>query len=250
MTKKRYLLTISYDGTNYSGWQTQPKKKTIQSLIENALLILLKEKIKISGSGRTDANVHALDQKAHFDTTNEINESKTLRSLNGILPRDIRILSIKAVSPTFHARYSVKNKTYRYYLAYGDYKNPFDRKYCSYSPFKLDISLIEKAANKFIGEHNFLSFANKNDTGAALTKPIKKIENIHIEKLQPNKIYIEITADGFLYKMVRNIVGTLLEIGSNRLKIEDIENIINSKDREKAGPAACPKGLFLHKVRY
>jgi tRNA pseudouridine38-40 synthase len=160
--KKKYKISISYDGTNYCGWQTQKDLASIQDTIQKALKTLLKEKITLTASGRTDAGVHALEQIAHFSTDKPLPSSKTLLSLNGILPKDIRILSLKKTSPSFHARYNAKSKIYKYFINTNTFQDPFKIKYSYHFTKKLDLTLLKKAALHFIGTHDFTSFANVN----------------------------------------------------------------------------------------
>lgn len=248
--KYTYNLTISYDGTEYSGWQIQPNSKTIQELIQNALEIILKEKVSLIGSSRTDSGVHALDQKAHFRSDLELDLKKTIYSLNGILPKDIRIIKLEKKEPSFHARYSAKSKTYHYFVNIGHFQSPFDNKYSFHFNEKFDLPLILQAAKYFVGTHDFTSFSNDHLKGSAAVNPIKTIYELNITKIDENKVLFEFKGDGFLYKMVRNIVGTLLDISSSKLSIDDLPKIFEAKDRTKAGRAAPAKGLFLVEVKY
>lgn len=249
--KNTYVLTVTYDGTEYSGWQVQKNNsQTIQELIQNALEIVLKERISLIGSSRTDAGVHALDQKAHFRSEKELDLRKTVYSLNGILPKDIRVIRMEKKEAAFHARYSAKSKTYHYFLNTADYQPPFDNKYSFHFTKKFDAELLLEAAKYFIGTHDFTSFSNDHLKGAAAKKPVKTIFELNIKQLSENKILFEFHGDGFLYKMVRNIVGTLLDIATKKINIEDLPKIFEAKDRKKAGRAAPAKGLFLVKVNY
>lgn len=246
MKEFRYKMHISYDGTNYAGWQIQKNKLTIQGSIENVLKKILKKDIKIIAAGRTDAKVHALEQIAHFNFYKNIDLKKLLFSLNSLLKADIRIKKITKVDSNFHARFSAKSKIYRYHIFTGDIQDPFLRMY-SYKPnFKFDFTLLKKASKYFLGTHNFSSFANK---GSISNNPIKTIKRIDIKK-KKNEIILEFEADGFLYKMVRNIVGTLLDVANKKLPIEAIEKIFAAKDRQKASKPAEAQGLFLVKVIY
>lgn len=244
------MLTITYDGTNYSGWQSQNGVKTIQDLIEKAIAILLKEKIQLIAAGRTDAGVHALNQIAHFQTDKALDPKKIILSLNGILPKDIRIKNLQLQEKNFHARYSAKRKIYHYFVTLGPYQDPFDISFCYHIREKINIPLIQEAAKHFIGTHDFSSFSNENKKGCAAINPIKTIYRLDIKEINNNKLLFEFEGNGFLYKMVRNIVGTLIDISMNKIKIEDLEKIFSSKDRKKAGRAALAKGLFLVEVIY
>lgn len=244
---QRYKIKIAYDGTNYHGWQIQLNKNTVQAEIQKALFKLLQKKTFVSGSGRTDAGVHALEQVAHFDAEKIFDEDRFLYSLNCLLPKDIRILSLKAISGNFHARYSATGKIYRYYIHFK--KDPFIRQISYFYPYSLNIFQMKKALPFFIGKKNFLSFACSQTKGAAANKPIKTMHNIILAET-PNGIYFELHADGFLYKMVRNIVGTLLDIGRGKLSPSETSKIFYCQDRKKAGAAVPPEGLFLIKVFY
>ena len=249
MKKYKYKITISYDGTNYFGWQIQKNKLTIQGSLEKELSKILTKNIKIIAAGRTDAKVHALEQVAHFSYNKKLDLKKVLFSLNSLFPGDIRIKKIMQVDTNFHARFSAKSKIYRYHIFIGDIQDPFSRMY-SYNPnYTLDLDLLKKASIYFLGTHNFSSFANKQYRGSAANKPIKTIKRIDIKK-RKNEIILEFEADGFLYKMVRNIVGTLLDVANEKLPIDMIEKIIKAKDRKKASKPAEPQGLFLVKVLY
>ncbi len=246
----KYKITISYDGTHYPGWQIQPHVISIQEHIQNALGILLKkELVKVIGASRTDAGVHAHEQVAHFEVDSSLNEEKIVYSLNGILPPDIRILKIEPVSNIFHARFSALSKVYHYHLHLEKSMIPFQRNYCYHVRKKIDLQLLQKAATLFLGTHDFTSFANEANKGSAKNKPIKTLKRLDIIE-QKGGVRLEFEADGFLYKMVRTIVGTLLEIASGSLTIEEIETIFQAKDRKKAGPAAPPQGLFLTSINY
>ncbi len=248
-SEKIYKITISYDGTDYFGWQIQPKKISIQSLIEKAIQTCLREKINIIGAGRTDAKVHAKAQIAHFSTDKKINLKKFKYSLNSLLPEDIRITKIEPAKNNFHARYSAKGKIYQYKLCLNDTQNPFTRKYTYKPKQKIDTDLLIKATEKFIGTHDFTSFANKTDQGCAKNKPIKTLKKLNVIKTSEGVI-LEFEADGFLYKMIRNITGTLLEAASGKISIDEIPKILKAKDRTKAKYAVPAHGLTLIKVIY
>jgi tRNA pseudouridine38-40 synthase len=243
---KKYKLIISYDGTNYFGWQIQKDKNTLQEEIQKALKIILKEDVGIIAAGRTDTKVHAIGQVAHFTSSKEFDLKKFQYSLNCILPDDIKIISIEEVDLSFHARYCAKSKIYRYHIA--EDITPFNK--YSYTPCKpLDIDLLKKAINYLIGTHDFRSFANKQNKGCSKNKPIKTLRRIDLIQ-KDNFLILEFEADGFLYKMVRNIVGTLLDVSTKKIPLQSIEEILFSKDRKNASSPAEPQGLFLVKVNY
>jgi tRNA pseudouridine38-40 synthase len=246
---KKYKLTISYDGTNYFGWQIQKEKTTIQDEIQKAIKIILKEDIKITAAGRTDTGVHANGQVAHFTSSNSFDLNKFIYSLNCLLKDDIRVLKIEEVDLSFHARYSAISKIYRYHITLKKIENPFSRLYC-YRPNQiLDLDLMKKGINYLLGKHDFRSFANKQNMGSAKNKPVKTIKRIDLIENQ-DEIILEFEGDGFLYKMVRNIVGTLLDVSAKKIPLEAIESILKSQDRRKASQPASAKGLFLEKIIY
>ena len=251
----RILLTISYNGKNYVGWQKQKNGKSVQETIENALSFLLGQNIEICGSGRTDAKVHALAQTASFDATSErfvknfcnknsLNSKKLVAALNANLPFDIKVTGAKKVSPSFHARFNVKQKTYLYRLSWEE--TPFNQGYVGIVKEKPDVKEIENAARFLIGEHDFSSFCSAK----AKTKDfVRTIFKIRLTK-KHNELDFEICGNGFLYNMVRIIMGTLINIGLSRNQVSDMEKIIEAKDRTKAGKTVKSCGLYLLSVDY
>lgn len=245
----KYKLTIAYDGTHFGGWQIQPNTNTIQEEIEKALALLLKQKISVVGSGRTDAGVHALFQVAHFTSDELLDLPPIHRSLNGILPHDIRITSIEKAPENFHARYSAKAKEYHYHLSLGPTHPPFKRLYSHHMPRKIDIDLLKRAAAKFVGTHDFKAFANQAYAGAAGKNSVRTIYRLEVIQ-EGDDLRLEFEGNGFLYKMVRNIVGTLLGVCEGKISIDEIEKIFTEKNRKKAGRAASARGLFLVNINY
>lgn len=245
-----FKLTIAYDGTAYSGWQIQPNAPSIQQLIQEALGLLIKdEKIVVIGSGRTDAGVHALNQIAHFKTSEQITANRLLLALNGLLPRDIRIKKAENVPLNFHSQYDAIGKEYHYHLFLERVMDPFRRLYCWHLLKKLDINLLGEAAKVFVGKHDFTSFANEPHAGSVSKNPVRTIRRLDLF-LTEGGIRLEFEGDGFLYKMVRNIVGTLVAVASGRLSISEVISIFEAKDRRMAPGAAPPQGLFLVRVDY
>ena len=243
---KNYKLTIAYDGTNYNGWQKQLKGKTIQDYLEKSIAILVKHDVHVIGSGRTDAGVHALAQIAHFHNMKDIDFYLFLKSINGILPRDIRVTDICYAPMDFHARYSAKGKIYQYHLCLDRFQCPFNEKYSYHVTQDIDLVLMKEAAKLFIGTHDFTSFTNKGGASNVKIRTIKRIDFID----EKGGCYLEFEGNGFLYKMVRNIVGSLLDVAMGKKKKEDITFMLSAKDRRIAGKAAAAKGLFLAKVFY
>ncbi|MDQ5956741.1 MAG: tRNA pseudouridine(38-40) synthase TruA [Candidatus Rhabdochlamydia sp.] len=244
-----YKLLIAYEGARYSGWQIQKNGISIQALLEKYLSIILRTPIKVIGSGRTDAGVHAIGQVAHFKTTTSFEFSHLLKSLNGLLPPDIRVLSIEEAPLDFHARYSAIGKVYHYYLHTGPVKDPFNRFYTYRVPHSITLDTLIQAAQLFIGTHDFTSFANEANTGSAAKNAVRNLRRLSILQ-EEEYICLELEANGFLYKMVRNIVGTLLDICSGKIALEKIPAIFQAKDRRLAGRTAPAHGLILAKVNY
>ena len=240
----RYLVTFSYDGNNYYGYQKQKTKITVQGEIEKNISQILNTPTKLSASGRTDSSVHAINQKAHFDTSITLNEGKFLYSLNLLLNDDIYIKSIEKVNSDFHARYSIKKKEYEYRINVGEY-NVFERNYVFQYNKPLNIDLMKEVLNHIEGTHNFKTFAK-------VEKDIDFIRTIYEANIRKENdiIYINFIGNGFLRYMVRNIVGLLIEVGNGKKNINDVTAIINSQDRKKAGMTASPIGLYLKNVEY
>jgi tRNA pseudouridine38-40 synthase len=245
----KYKISISYDGTHFSGWQVQKNGIAIQPLIQKALETALRHPIDLTGSGRTDAGVHALGQIAHFESDISFDFHKLLLSINALLPVQIRVHSIENVASCFHARYSAKGKIYHYHLHLDPITDPFTYLYRYHVVVPCNLQLVSEAIPFFLGTHNFTSFANQPHKGTASYDPIRTITRIDMIP-QKGGVRLEFEGDGFLYKMVRNITGTLLDIGWGKLKPSDIPNILLSSDRKKAGTSAPPQGLFLIQVIY
>lgn len=247
--KKTYKLTISYDGTNYSGWQIQPHSPSIQELIKKALSTILREEITLIGSGRTDAGVHAIGQVAHFRTAKEFSLKTLHFALNCMLPKDIRIMDFEPIDSTFHAQYSAIGKIYHYNLWLDDIVDPTKRLFTHHVQGPFDLNLLHESAKLFLGKNDFSSFANSASEGSASKNPIRTLKRLE-SVTQEGGIRLEFEGDGFLYKMVRNIMGTLLDVSSKKRSIDDIPLIFSSKDRRLCSRAAPAQGLFLFKVLY
>jgi tRNA pseudouridine38-40 synthase len=247
--RKTYFLKISYDGTPYVGWQVQPNGLSVQGVLQEKLSLLLKEDIRLVGSGRTDSGVHALGQCAHFRTEKIFDPDRLLYPLNAILPYNIRILAFQEVPNSFHARFSAQKKIYHYHIALGGTVLPFLYRYRTYVRKKVDLDLLKEGAKLFVGTHNFAPFANENDRGSAKHKPVKTLYRVEVVE-EEGGIRIEFEGDGFLYKMVRNMVGQLLTIGQEKAPVESIPEIFASGDRKRCAAAAPAQGLFLVAVHY
>lgn len=244
-----YKLTIAYDGTLYSGWQVQPLGPTIQEMLQEKIAIILRREVVVIGSGRTDAGVHAMGQVAHFHYPEPLDLYRFHGSLNALLPSDIRVNEIIEVPLKFHAQYSAIGKIYHFHLHLSPVMDPFQRLYRLRVREKIDLSLLEAAAKLFVGTHDFTSFANEAHAGCAAHDAVRTIYRLDIVP-QPGGVRLEFEGDGFLYKMVRNITGTLLEVASGKRPIDDINAIFAAKDRRRAGQAAAAQGLFLMHVHY
>ena len=257
MTKEepqtKYLMKIAYDGSCFYGWQIQANHTTVQQTLQEILSKILGEEIFLSGSGRTDTGVHALEQVAHFTISKErvIDPYRFLWSVNKLLPPSIRVLKISPTLLDFHARYSAIKKTYCYHLYIDSVLDPFKRNFNLHIPQKFDLSALKIAAKYFIGTHNFLSFANSANEGSAKNNPIKTLYELLVEESKDRKqVTLQLTADGFLYKMVRNIVGHLVEVGKGKRDPHEIPSIFKKEDRHFAAKTAPPHGLFLKEVFY
>ena len=242
----RFLIKFSYDGTAYSGFQTQKGKETIQEKLEDALTNVNNHKrTYIVATGRTDKGVHALCQYGHADIDVNITEKKLKRALNSNLPDDIHVIDTKIVSDDFHARYNVKEKTYQYKINLGEY-NPLERNYVYQYNYSLDINKMKEAIKYFEGEHDFRAFVTDNKEKENC---IRTITSTNIEQVQ-DKLIITFTGNGFLRYQVRNMVGILLRVGENKLSPKDVDKILQSKDRTKSGKTAPPEGLYLTNIVY
>ena len=260
-------LTITYEGTNYCGWQVQNsrgkrqgargKKESIQGVIEKILEKILQEKVRLIGSGRTDAGVHALGQVANFKTNSKLQPGQILRALNSSLSQDIRIAGATEADLNFHSQFRAKTKTYCYLIHNSQTIDPFLFRYCFHTSFPLDISLMRQEAICLKGKHDFKSFCASGSKRKSTVRTIKRISVAADTKspfwllpIKANLIIISIEADGFLYNMVRNIVGSLFDIGRGYLKRGDMRRILKGRNRRLAGTTAPAKGLYLCEVKY
>lgn len=247
---RSFKLTLAYDGAAYLGWQVQAEGRTVQSELETALLGVTQQQVRVTASGRTDSGVHALGQVVSFESNTTLEPSTLQRALNSNLPRDIRVLSAELAEPGFHAIRDSISKRYRYFIQDGGVQDPFLRNWCWYLPQKLDDWHMEEAGGALLGEHDFASFQSAGSPRSTTVRTILdfKVERQLGQLCEP--IVIEIAADGFLYNMVRNIVGTLVEVGLGKQAISWPGELIAAKDRTQAGPTAPPQGLFLVSVEY
>lgn len=268
---KTFKLTIAYDGTDFSGWQVQPGEATIQGELQAALGRITGETPLPQGSGRTDAGVHALGQVASFALQAPIPPENLLRALNRTLPASIRVLETEIVPGSFHARHSAVAKTYEYRVFRESVCPPTLARYVLACPWPMDMDALQRAAGLFVGEHNFLSFA-ASDPDLARRGRISPLEGPPLEAMRPSAphpvktifssawerqqtaagelLVYRVRGSGFLHHMVRNLVGTMLDVGRGRLKSEEIPGILATRSRAAAGPTAPARGLYLHSVEY
>jgi len=243
-------LTLAYDGTEYFGWQSQARGRTIQGVVEDAIERITGTRSKVLASGRTDAGVHALGQVAAFRTECQLTTETFIKALNAILPDDIAILAAEDVPSCFHPIRDARRKRYRYFI-YDDPRRPvFFRRFVWHCPRRLDAERMGQAARSLLGKHDFAAFET---SGAKRKTSVRSVYELQVARPLselPSLMTIDIEADGFLYNMVRNIVGNLVEIGRGARSVEWLKEVLASRDRRLAGPTAPPQGLFLVSVTY
>lgn len=243
---KNYLLTLCYDGTNYHGWQVQPNAATVQSRLQDAAERILGARVPITGCSRTDAHVHADMFCCNLRTQKEIVPEKLQTALNAVLPRDIAVLSACEVPLEFHARYDCMGKSYRYLILNRTVRDPFLENRALHYPWALDADALNREAQSFLGTHDFSAFcASKSDVE-------DKVREIRACSVTRNGDLVEfrVTGNGFLYNMVRIMVGTLLDVQCGKIGCGEIPQILSGRDRTRAGVTAPAHGLYLHKVYY
>jgi len=242
-------MTFEYDGAGFCGWQAQGQgERTVQGELEAVFLKIFKQRVHAVASGRTDSGVHAHGGVVSFKAPTRMKPLEVQKALNSLLPADIAVLDVKEVKADFHAQYSVKEKTYRYTVLNRKCRSAFLRDRVYFYPYPLNVARMRKASEHLIGRHDFKSF-QAYDPLRADRQTVRTIKKITIKK-EGDLIYIDVTADGFLYKMVRNIAGTLLAIGSGQLPLEDMPKILKAKNRETAWDTAPAEGLSLMGVKY
>jgi len=241
----RFFITLSFDGTNYHGWQIQPNSDSVQQRLQEALSTLLRQPVEVVGAGRTDTGVHARMMVAHFDWEELIDGKQLAYKLNKFLPQDIAVQEVRLVDEEMHARFSATSRTYHYFIHMR--KDPFQQAYSWQVPFKLDFEKMNEAAKVLLEYKDFTSFSKVNtDTKTNLCN----VKEAFWEEIAPDRWRFTITANRFLRNMVRAIVGTLVEVGRGRLSPEDVRRIIEAKDRCSAGESVPAKGLFLVDIKY
>ncbi len=244
--ERKIKILIEYDGSAYHGWQFQTNGITIQEVLQNCIHKVVKKKTTLYSSGRTDAGVHAEGMVAHFVTTSKMTEGEFIRAFNSFLPHDIVVKEVSVVPMAFDARRSARKKIYRYTILNRTHPSALLYRRCLFIPFPLNISAMRRATKYLVGKHDFTSFRASN---CGSKNPIREIFSINIIK-DGDFIFLNFEGNGFLKYMVRNIVGTLVQVGLEQIKASNIKRILESKDRCKAGPTAEPQGLCLVKVEY
>lgn len=247
LSARRLKLTVQYDGTDFHGWQRQHELRTAQGTLEDACERLFGAQVEVAGASRTDRGVHAEGQVASLDCCHPIPTGNIALALNGFLPSDLRVVAVSEVGGDFHARFSALAKHYRYLIDVHRFVRVLWSRYALYSAFELNLDAMQNAARHFVGEHDFAAFQCATDQG-----PVSTVRQMHRLSISPSDGFIEIDiwGNGFLYKMVRTMVGTLLEVGRGAWSDERVVAAISSCDRREAGPTAPPHGLRLLRVYY
>jgi tRNA pseudouridine38-40 synthase len=250
MSTRWLKLTVAYDGTAYSGWQFQPDKPTIQGAIEATWQSLTQETLRVTAAGRTDAGVHALGQTVGLETNTRLTNEDLRRGLNALLPEDIAVVTVEDARENFHATYDAIGKRYRYHIHNSRSPSVFARHYAWHYPQPLDAAAMHRAGQGLTGRHDFSSFET---AGSERPDSIRTIHELFVKRddaNDPDRVTIDVHGDGFLYNMVRTIVGTLVEVGTAKREIAWPAEVLAAQDRRKAGQTAPPHGLFLVQVDY
>lgn len=247
LTERNIRLLIAYDGTRYQGWQRQKESPTLQGTIEDILFKITQRPVSLLGAGRTDSGVHAWGQVASFKTNSKMPLSKIEAALSALLPKDILIRQVSEVDPRFHARFSSKAKIYDYLIFNHPLPPLFFRHYIWFLREPLDRDLIQAGLTLLVGEQDFSSFQTQ---GSAVAHPVRTLYQAALLPGPWGSMKLRFKANGFLRHMVRNMVGTLIRVGLKRISLKELQEIINSRDRSRAGEMAPPQGLFLRKVLY
>jgi tRNA pseudouridine38-40 synthase len=242
--RRNFKLTIAYDGTRFGGWQRQPHRITIQESVEAALAKLAGQPVTVHGSGRTDAGVHARAQVASCSLETSLSALTIRRALNANLPEEIRVVRVQPVASDFHARFSARGKEYRYQIDCGPVADPFRLRYAWHHPRPLDVAAMRRAARVLAGRHDFTAFCAKSERD-----PVRTIHRVSVMR-HGSLVTIAVCADGFLYKMVRTIVGALVKVGEGGLTAADVARLLRERKRIPLVETAPAKGLWLWRVRY
>lgn len=244
---QRYRIVVAYEGTNYLGWQVQPHGTTVQACLEDALRQLTGETVKLHGSGRTDQGVHARGQVAHFDLEKDWTAGVLHKALNALLPADIRVMQASVAAADFHARRSVVEKEYRYFIWNGAIMPPFFRNYKTHIRAPLNVKAMRAAATHMVGRHDFAAFtANPN---REVESTVRQVTALQVRKYG-SEIVIVVRGEGFLYRMARSMAGLLIRVGEGNVPAEEVKSILASRLRTARVPTAPAGGLFLWNVKY
>ncbi len=244
--KRKFKLIIEYEGTRYHGWQVQSNGVTVQEVLQKALQKITKKKTSVVASGRTDAGVHAEAQTAHFTTSSRMTPHQFLKALNSVLPHDITVRQVEEVPLEFHAQKSALRKTYRYTLLNRDYPSALAYRRCWFVPHPLNVNAMRRAKTCLLGRHDFSAFRASN---CEAKSPVKELTQLRISR-EKDFIHLLFEGNAFLKHMIRNITGTLVDVGKGRMAPGRVKEILDSRDRNQAGPTAPPQGLCLLRVDY
>jgi tRNA pseudouridine38-40 synthase len=239
-------LILAYEGTHFSGWQYQPNDRTVQGTLEESLSVITARPTRVTGSGRTDAGVHALGQAVNFRTESCIECRALAKGLNSLLPADVRVLDADEVADSFDARRSAILRVYRYLIYTGPVVSPFLCRYAWHVPGSLDAPAMQRAGAHLVGTHDFASFASSGETGGTT----REVFSFRVEETDGGMIIVEVAANAFLRHMVRAVVGTIVDVGKGKISRDEFREVLAAKDRARAGVTAPPEGLFLVEVRY
>ncbi|MDU9050347.1 MAG: tRNA pseudouridine(38-40) synthase TruA [Candidatus Electrothrix sp. Rat3] len=255
MQQRNIRLYIAYDGTNFCGWQRQRNGPTIQETLEQRLTRITRTAVQVNGAGRTDAGVHAHSMVANFSTNATMPAPAFAKALNSMLPKDIRILEAEEVAPDFHARFSAKGKTYCYDFFTGPIQPPIERLYRTHFPCSFIPDRVQPSLDLLLGTHDFASFEAVGSRDRTRTEGRGAVRTLFqaqclVDPARPKYFTLRFRGDGFLRHMVRNLAGTLIMVGTGRLSTKQLRDILEARDREKAGPTAPACGLFLEQVHY
>ncbi len=250
-------LTLEYDGARFAGWQVQPDARTVQGELERALAELLRAPVRVAGASRTDAGVHALGQVASFETRATVTPERLQAGLNALLPDDVAVVAVDEAPPGFHARFWATGKHYRYRLLLGRARRPLEAQAAWHVPWALDLAAMQAAGARLVGTHDFASFASRPDGDRDCTRTLFAVDVSRAPtpaaegaRAAPDVVHVDVRGDGFLYKMVRTIVGTLCQVGRGRLAPEGMDAVLAARRRRAAGPTAPAHGLFLVRVEH
>ena len=242
----RLHLTIEYDGTDFFGWQLQAEGRTVQGVVEEAVRRVTQESVRVTGASRTDSGVHAEGQAAHFDTASPLDAERFVPALNFYLPPDVSVLSCRQVDAAFHARFSAVSKLYRYRVLRSRPRRPLRERFVLREWRALDEAAMRRCAALLVGEHDFASFASEHDASEDTVRRVTRSELIVCD----DELHYLVEANGFLYNMVRAIVGTLLEVGRGQTAEDEFARVLSARHRPAAGPTAPARGLTLVRVQY